>query len=329
MLETKEQETSPVEENNQPFEETNKYHKRIDDLIEDAEIEAEIEAEKNIRSKNSRMLTISMIGIGLLGLVYFQINHQSALPEIEPEASVEIPETDEQRLAKQVPILEDGSNASNLPVPSPTLAKKQQKNINPFVNPPKSKKNNPSSETGVIEKPSKVKKVSSTPKLKSSVKKTTPVKQSKNSRFFVQAGAFGIKVNADSLLKKLKAKGFSPSIALRSQNTNQHIVTVGSFANTKSGGDKLKELASKGFKASYFKKPKNTYGLKVGQFQNLKDAQSLQDRLSLKGFLSESHKANAPAKTYIVQLGVFPNREKAVLTQEKLARAGYPKTFLR
>ena len=80
MLEIKEQENSPVEENNPP--EVNKYHKRIDDLIEDAEIEAEIEAEKNIRSKNSRMFTISMIGICLLGLVYLQINHQKFYMEV-------------------------------------------------------------------------------------------------------------------------------------------------------------------------------------------------------------------------------------------------------
>ena len=50
MLEIKEQETLPFTENNQPLEEINKYNKRIDDLIEDAEIEAEIEAEKKIRS---------------------------------------------------------------------------------------------------------------------------------------------------------------------------------------------------------------------------------------------------------------------------------------
>ena len=91
----------------------------------------------------------------------------------------------------------------------------------------------------------------------------------------------------------------------------------------------LKELTSKGFNSSFYKNPNNSFSLKVGQFQNLKDAQKLQDRLSLKGFLSDSHKANAPAKTYIVQLGVFPDREKALLTQEKLARKGHPKTFLR
>ncbi len=85
----------------------------------------------------------------------------------------------------------------------------------------------------------------------------------------------------------------------------------------------------KGFKASYLKTSDNSYSLKVGQFKNFKDAESLQDQLSLKGFLSESHKANAPANTYIVQLGVFPNKEKALLAQEELARTGYSKTFLR
>ena len=58
MLETKEQETLPFEDDNQLPEEATKYHKRIDDLIEDAEIEAEMEAEKKIRSKNSRVFSI-------------------------------------------------------------------------------------------------------------------------------------------------------------------------------------------------------------------------------------------------------------------------------
>jgi cell division protein FtsN len=327
MLETKEQDTSPVEENHQPPEEINKYNKRIDNLIEDAEIEAEIEAEKNIRSKNSRMFSISMIGIGLLGLVYFQINHKTALPQAEPEVSIQKPETAEERLAKQVPVVEDGSIASNLPVSSPTITKKVVGNTNPFVKPSKPKKTNSSVGTTAAKKPAKVAKVSITPKPKSIPEKTIP--QNIGSRFFIQAGAFGVKANAELFMKQLKGKGFAPSIQTRSQKTNQYVVTVGIFANTKTGNGKLKELANKGFKASYFKTSKNSYGLKVGQFKNSKDAQGLQDRLSLKGFLSESHKADVPDKTYIVQLGVFPNREKAVLTQEKLARAGYPKTFLR
>ena len=329
MLEIKEQETLPFPENNEPPEEINKYHKRIDDLIEDAEIEAEIEAEKKIRSKNSRMFSISMIGIVLLGLVYFQVNYRTAISPVEPakEAQAKKPETAEDRLAKQVPVVEDGS--SSIPVPPSARL------TNPFITPPKaktpSKTKNITPPTAIkeVRKSPKIEKVSSSPKPKSSPKKIpTPAKR-ETSRFFIQAGAFSVKKNAESFLKQLQAKGFAPSIQTRSQKIKQHVITVGNFTNTKSGDNMLKELTSKGFNSSFYKNPNNSFSLKVGQFQNLKDAQKLQDRLSLKGFLSDSHKANAPAKTYIVQLGVFPDREKALLTQEKLARKGYPKTFLR
>ncbi|MBT3923016.1 MAG: hypothetical protein HOF21_10625 [Nitrospina sp.] len=327
MLEIKEQETSPVEENNQPPEEINKYHKRIDDLIEDAEIEAEIEAEKNIRSKNSRMFTISMIGICLLGLVYLQINHQTVLAPVKPEAPVQKPETPEESLAKQVPVVEDGSSASSLPIaPTPNLGKTE---TNPFIAPPKPKSITPPAKINKVKNSAKIKKTSQTPKPKSSPSKTPPTKLNENSRFFIQAGAFSVKKNAELFLKQLKAKGFAPSIQTRSNIMKQHIVTVGSFTNAKAGEGKLKELASKGFNASSYKNSKNSFSLKVGQFKNLKAAQNLQDKLSIKGFLSESRRAEEPVKTYIVQLGVFPSREKALLTKEKLARAGYPKTFLR
>lgn len=335
MLEIKEQETLPFEEDTQPPEEITKYHKRIDDLLEDAEIEAEMEAEKKIRSKNSRMFSISMTGIALLGLVYFLVNHQSAVAPVESakETSISKPETAEERLAKQVPVVEDGSSGSSIPIPQSVSSTKPLEN--PFLTPPKTKSIKPPTKSKEVKKAPKVVKASSStkpkssPKPKPSPKKIAPIAKSESSKFYIQAGAFGVRNNAESLLKKLKGKGFSPSIQTRSKNSNQHVVTVGSFANKKAGDNTLKELTGKGFNASYFKTAKNSFSLKVGQFSNLKDAQKAQDRLSLKGFLSESHKADVPAKTYMVQLGVFPNREKARLTQEKLARAGFSKTFIR
>lgn len=325
MLEIKEQEALPFEEDTQPPKEITKYHKRIDDLFEDAEIEAEMEAEKKIRSKNSRMFSISMTGIALLALVYFQVNHQSAVVEPTKETSTNKPETAEERLAKQVPVVEDGSSGSNIPIPQSISSTKPLEN--PFLTPPKAKNTKPPVKE--VKKAPKIVKASSIPKPKSSSKKIAPSAKSETSKFYIQAGAFGVRKNAKSLLKQLKGKGFSPSIQTRSNKSNQHVVTVGSFANKKAGDNTLKELTGKGFNASYFKTSKNSFSLKVGQFSNLKDAQKAQDRLSLKGFLSDSHKADLPVKTYMVQLGVFPNREKARLTQEKLARAGFSKTFIR
>ena len=325
MLEIKEQKTLHFEEDTQPPKEITNYHKRIDDLFEDAEIEAEMEAEKKIRSKNSRMFSISMTGIALLALVYFQVNHQSAVVESTKETSTNNPETAEERLAKQVPVVEDVSNRSNIPIPQSINSTKPLEN--PFLTPPKAKSTKPPVKE--VKKAPKIVKASSSPNPKPSPKKIVPGVKSETSKFYIQAGAFGVRKNAESLLKQLKGKGFSPSIQTRSNKTNQHVVTVGSFATKKAGDNTLKELTGKGFNASYFKTSKNVFSLKVGQFSNLKDAQKAQDRLSLKGFLSDSHNANVPVKTYMVQLGVFPNREKARLTQEKLARVGFSKTFIR
>ena len=57
--------------------ELNKYNKRIEDLIEDAEIEAELEAESRVRSKNTRLLLISLIGFACLIMVYLGVNSSS------------------------------------------------------------------------------------------------------------------------------------------------------------------------------------------------------------------------------------------------------------
>jgi cell division protein FtsN len=329
MLQIKEQETLPFEEDTQLPEEITKYHKRIDDLLEDAEIEAEIEAVKKIRSKNSRMLSISMTGIALLGLVYFQVNHQSTIAQVESAkgTSINKPEIKDERLTKQVPEVEDGSSVSSIPIQQSISSTKTLQN--PFLTPPKTKSIKPPTKNKEVKRAPKIVKALSSLGPKSRPEKFIPNAKSDSSKFHIQAGAFGVRKNAESLLKQLKGKGFSPSIQTRSKNSNQHIVTVGSFINKKAGDKTLKELTGKGFNASYYKSSKSSFSLKVGQFSNLNDAQKAQDRLSLKGFLSESHKVDVSAKTYMVQLGVFPNREKARLTQKKLARSGFLKTFIR
>ncbi len=331
MLETKEQKTLPFEESSQPLEEATKYQKRIDDLIEDAEIEAEMEAEKKIRSKNSRMFSISMIGIGLLALVYFQVNTQSPDESITKTVA-KAPETAEERLAKQVPVVEDGSSASSLPIPQSANPVKPIKN--PFIKEPKAKTPIPPVEPPPVKKVKKAplkEKIMSAPKSrpKSKPQKPAPALKSESSKFYIQVGAFGVKQNADKLVKKLKGKGFSPSIQTRSNKLSRYLVTVGNFADKKSGNDMLKELTRKGYDPSFYKNSNNSFSLKVGQFSSLKESQTAQDNLSIKGFLSEFHKAEVPVKTYMVQLGIFPNKEKARLTQEKLARAGFSKSFIR
>ena len=236
MMDTKEQ--SPVTEIEHLPEETKKYNKHIDDLIENAEIEAEMEAEKKIRSKNSRFFSISMFGFGLLALVYLQINGLKT-PEAPAPVSKKI-ESAEDKLAKQVPIVEDGS--SNIPVPelkntvAPAEIKLKEKT------PPTRK---PKASSKFQKKATK-----STIKPKAKIKTISPT----NTRFFVQTGAFSSKENADISMKKLQEKGFSPLTHVVSKGkTKTYLVQLGVFPNKEKAKLAQEKLARAGYPKTIIK----------------------------------------------------------------------------
>ena len=230
MMDTKEQ--SPVTEIEHLPEETKKYNKQIDDLIENAEIEAEMEAEKKIRSKNNRVFSISMFGFVLLALVYFQVSGLKA-PEAPAPVNKQI-ESAEDKLTKQLPIVEDGG--SNIPVP-------ELKNI---VAPAEIKLKKKSPPTRKPKASSKLQKKTtiSTIKPKAIIKTVSPP----NARFFVQTGAFSSKKNAEVSMRKLQEKGFSPLTHVVSKgNTKTYLVQLGVFPNKKKAKLAQEKLAHAGY----------------------------------------------------------------------------------
>ncbi len=236
MMDTKEQ--SPVTEIEHLPEETKKYNKHINDLIENAEIEAEMKAEKKIRSKNSRVFSISMLGFGLLALVYLQVNGLKTLEAPVP-VSKQI-ESAEDKLAKQVPIVEDGS--SNIPLP-------KLKNI---VAPAeiKMKEKSPSTRKPKTSSQSQKKTTKSTIKPKAKIKTVSPI----STRFFVQTGAFSSKKNAEVAMKKLQAKGFSPLTHVVSKGkTKTYLVQLGVFQNKEKAKLAQEKLARTGYPKTIIK----------------------------------------------------------------------------
>jgi cell division protein FtsN len=233
MMDTKEQ--SPVSEVEHLPEEIKKYNKNLDDLIENAEIEAEMEAEKKIRSKNSRVFSISMFGFGLLALVYIQISSIKAPAPVNKQI-----ESAEDKLAKQVPVVEDGS--SNIPAP------KLKNNVAPAEIKLKEK----ASPTTKIKATSKFQKKTTKSITKSKPKiRTVPVT---NTRFFVQTGAFSSKKNAEASLKKLQLKGFSPLIHIVSNRNNKtYLVQLGVFPNKEKAKLAQEKLARTGYPKTIIK----------------------------------------------------------------------------
>jgi len=215
--------------------ETNKYNKHINELIDNAEIEAEMAAEKKIRSKNSKIFLISIIGFALLSLVYFQINDQNleeATPFEEPTKSIK---TAEVALAKQVLVVKDGS--SQIPLPS---IKEPKSIVEPTKITPE-KKPNPLGKQKITSKSQSKKKIKiEKTKLK---EKTTKIPRIKtNNTFFVQTGAFSLKENANALVKKLKKNGFTPLIhVVPNGQKRTYLVQLGVFPNK----DKAKLIQEK------------------------------------------------------------------------------------
>ncbi len=227
--------------------ETNKYKKHINDLIEDAEIEAEMEAKKKIRSKNSRVLSISILGLGLLALVYSQINSPSTPERILEKNDItllKVPtESAEEKLAKQVPILEiestqikfeEAKTQKNMVEPAKiTFASKTAPNNKTKVSAPNLKR---------IKKPSQTS--------KSDIKRKKPTPQKTSPRIFVQTGAFSQKKNAEASMKKLQSEGFSPLINVSNKgNTKTYLVQLGFFSNA----EKAKLIQEKLARAGYTK----------------------------------------------------------------------------
>jgi len=208
---------------------TKKYKKHVNDLIEDAEIEAEMEAEKKIRSKNSRVLLISIFCFGLLSLVYLQINSrtaQVAVPDEEKTAHINTrTKSVEEKLIKQVSINNFVEPAKITPAKISNLSRK------PKI-------------TAKFEK--KIKETNKTSK--SLAKKTIANLVKPNTRFFIQTGAFFQKKNAEISAKKLQAKGFSPLIhVVTRNNTKTYLVQLGVFPNKEKTKLAQEKLARAGY----------------------------------------------------------------------------------
>jgi cell division protein FtsN len=214
---------------------TKKYKKHINDLIENAEIEAEMEAEKKIRSKNSRVFLISIFCFGLLSLVYLQIDSrttQVAVSGEEKTASINAStKSAEEKLIKQVSINNFVGSAKTTPAKISDLSKK------PKV-------------TAKFEK--KIKETNKTSK--SLAKRTIASLVKPNTRFFIQTGAFFQKKNAEISAKKLQAKGFSPLIHVATQNnTKTYLVQLGVFPNKEKTKLAQEKLARAGYAKTIIK----------------------------------------------------------------------------
>jgi cell division protein FtsN len=314
------------------------YHKRIEDLLEDAEIEAEIETEKKVRSKNTRLLTISLVAIALLGFLYLQVKtgFQSSSPE--ETAIITEPELAQAPAVEQAPVSpEQTPNIAQAPItenetkpatPGDAVEAKTEAPAAPVEKPeaavvvqapPKA----PAPAPVKIPEVAKVIKQPVKP-APAAVAPTTSAKQ-----YHVQLGVFSVKDNANRLIKNIKAKGFKPSINTKTTEASMYVVFLGGFSNQEDGNQAISELKSKGYSPVMEKFEDNSNTIVLGKFKNVGQAAALRDKLSIHGFLSSAKKSQVQTKIHVVQLGPFTSLPKAQKTKKSIERAGFKNSFIR
>jgi len=114
--------------------------KRIDDLILDAEKEAEAEINRKIRSSNTKTLLIVLVGVGLFYFLYTGIQNKSipvpSFLDQEPQVAL-APPAPSGPAPKPIPFPLNQSTAETDPspqTPSPALNEKPEGSVNPLEN---------------------------------------------------------------------------------------------------------------------------------------------------------------------------------------------------
>ncbi len=309
-----------------PIDVLNKYSKQMEDLVENAEIEAELEAEKHIRTKNTKMMGISSIAIAFMAITYFIVQNNSQpldpglLESNEHIEKIEAAQKDSAIIAQKAETIEPTQATA------PALAETVEEKT-------------PSPQGRVTKTSAAPVKFQAAPTPKSQKERAAkvaaqakPIEKKKSSvsgkTYSLQLGAFSVKRNADNFSSKLEKKGFDAMVVAKNIKKTQYAVVAGVFPNKESAEVRNKELSEKGYKPSLKEMESGHYAVIAGNRTSKKSADKLQNELSLKGFLSSASPVEREVRTYTVQIKDYPSIKNAKQDQVKLASLGIRNSFI-
>jgi cell division protein FtsN len=336
--------------------------KKIDDLILDAEIEAQAEINQKLRSNNTKMLLVVLLGVGLFYVLFSAVQNQTIpVPSfLMEEAQVAQTPPVSGLSPKPIPFpVTESASAPETPVS--TLSESLEENLSPLENevmsmiqknlgepgetasgtepepgaPTEVANNSPS--IPAIKTPTSTEpewnamsksegQITAEP---SSPKSTVPQLTEAQSEFFIQVGAFSVKANADRAIKKLASGGFSPLVQTRTTRSSMYAVFIGGFADKKSPENMISELKSKGLTPVLKKNANGSYSIVLGKEKSKEKADALKQKLAQQGIFTSLKQMKIDMRMFIVHVGGFENNSNAVKGQKKLETLGYRGTLIR
>jgi cell division septation protein DedD len=356
---------------NEPQQSERPRHKRtikkIDDLILDAEIEAQAEINQKIRSNNTRMLLLVLVGVGLFYALYSGVQNQTIpipsflteetqvvqAPSAPKPTPIPFPVTESTPATETTASSVNESQSENLSPLESEVISMIQKNLGepgeastlkpeptePFQQgSPVSKNTSPFDQkiqapliatAPTSPAPTGVSKSKEKTAEPFTPKATAPRLTAAQSEFFIQVGAFSVKTNADRVIKKLMSGGFSPLVQTRTSRSSMHVVFIGGFADKQSPQNMIEELKNKGLTPALKKNDNGSYSVILGKERSKERAEALKQKLTKQGIFTSLKQMKIDTRMFIVRVEGFENNNNALRGQKKLEILGYRGTLIR
>jgi cell division septation protein DedD len=333
--------------------------KKIDDLILDAEIEAQAEINQKMRSRNIKRLLFVLVGVGLLYIFNSETQDQTvSIPSFSmedaqvakaPPAPGPIPKPIPFPVAESSPVKEPQREdlgpleseaitmiQKNLGEPSGTGTKTADSFQGDTL---KTESVSPSS-PGIKSSPTPAKPANRTPNPTAKPERPITAKTPKTlsaapklteaqSEFFIQVGAFSVEANANRVIKKLSSSGFSPLMQTRTTLSSMYVIFIGGFADRNSPQNMISELRQKGLTPVLKKNDNGSYSIILGKEKSKERAEALKQKLTKQGIFTSMKQMKIDRRMFIVRVEGFENNTNARQSQKKLADMGYKGTMIR
>ena len=281
-----------------------KYNKRLNNLSDDAEFKTVWDIKKRVRTKNSKLAIISVIGIILIALIAIQ-NKQyfnSPVSSISKKVS-EIPKD-------KFPLKPSQDKTESTDLQATTI--KNKKTVSGQIIKSRDDKTNRLTKKQSIADQSVFEKKSTSTQRK---------------EFFIQIGAFFLKGNATKLVKKLKSTGSNAEIHIRNVKSTQHQVATGNYTQKDHAASSSIKIKALGYNPT-IKKNGPAYILELGLFTKKKDATIFAKKLTNNGINSNQKIVTINQKVYIVRTKGIATESKARQTRKNLIKLGFKNSFI-
>jgi cell division septation protein DedD len=288
---------------------------------------------------NKRLVIISVVGIILIGAVYW---YTTRAPEAPPKPPALPRRVTKPRPPKPLTPIEPPERKRKVAKPPvavapPTPVKKRAvappeeevpKAEAPVAVPPKvppkapSKKAKPAETPRETPKPAEPQAQAEKPAPEPPAKPTVPEVRERG-RFSVQVASLVVKRNALSLKKRLEKLGYDPIIQKIKARITRHRVTAGEFRDREAADQTARSLGADGFSSRLVEGEHGQFAVEVGWSFNQNDAIDLARRLQKKDYSSKIVSKTAPTPVHVVRVGAYQDKAEARQVVKALKQKGF------